>query len=331
MNKRLLINTFSVVALIVILFSIPTLLNSVYWVSVLILIAIDIILVASLRIISLIGYISLGHVGFMLIGAYGSALLLTKFGMSFWMALIIAGLFAAVLALAIGYPFLKVKGIYFTVLTLLTAETFRLLAWHLRGLTGGSDGLLHIPSPSSVTIPAIGILNFNDANNYYYLTIVIVLFSLFILYRIEYSQLGVKWRAIRDTEDLAQSTGINVIWYKILSFIVACFFAGIAGALFASFQHGLSCAFTSKFGVIMSVYLLAYMVVGGENKFMGPIIGVLVLTIITELARPLREYQPIMIGSLSILVVLFMPGGIIDLPNQFRLWHRKLFNIEEKG
>lgn len=119
-----------------------------YFVSVLILITINILMVSSLRMISLLREISLGHVGFSLLGAYGSALLVMKGGIPFWPALGMAGLLSAAIALILGYPFLRVKGIYFSILTLLTAETFRLVAFYWQSLTGGSLGLVGIPSPN---------------------------------------------------------------------------------------------------------------------------------------------------------------------------------------
>ena len=325
-SRKRLTGAVSLGAFVVIIFLVPVFINSTYWISVLTLVVINVLLTSSLRTIRLLGYISLGHVGFSLIGAYASALLSINFELSFWLTLPIAGLFSAMLAFALGYPFLKVKGMYFAILTLLTAETFRLTAWHWRDLTGGSWGLLHIPPPDSITLPFAGVIDFGTVDNYYYLALVIVMISLLVLYRLEQSNLGFNWRLIQDAEDLALSVGINAVWYKILNFAISCFFAGIAGALFAHYQHTLSPDLSSRFGVMMSIYLLVYMVVGGEGKFGGPILGVLMLMLISELARPLKEYQPMIFGVLSILVVILLPEGFIGLPNQFRLWLRKFMN-----
>jgi len=324
MNRNRLIDISSIAALVIILFLVPVLIKNVYWVSVLALVGINILLASSLRTIKLLDHISLGHVGFTLIGAYGSALLVMKVGLPFWAALVIAGLMAGVLALALGYPFLKVKGMYFAILTLLTAETLRLVAYHWKSLTGGTYGLTHIPPPNPLTIPGVGTISFDAVHSYYYIILVVVLLSLFIIYKLEHSHVSFKWQAIRDADNLAQSVGINVAWYKMVNFAIACFFAGIAGALFAHYQHNLSADFTSRFGVWTSLYLLVYIVVGGEHKFAGPIIGTLIITLVSEFARPLGEYQPMIIGALAIFVVLLLPGGIIGLPNRFKLWYRKL-------
>jgi branched-chain amino acid transport system permease protein len=326
MNRKPLINIISIVVLAAIIIALPIALKNAYWTSILVIMGVNILLVSSLRTVKLLGHISLGHVGFSLIGAYGSALLVMKLGLSFWAAIFLGGLMAAVVALALAYPFLKVKGIYFALLTLLTAETFRLIVWYWPSLTGGFWGLLKIPSPNPIPIPLIGTINFENINNYYYLTAVIVCLSLFILYRLERSHLGFKWITIQDAEALAQSVGINVKWHKMLNFAVACFFAGIAGALYAHYQHALSPDSTARFGVLMSIYLVVYMVVGGESKFSGPVIGTVILTIISELGRALGEYQPMMIGAIAILVMILMPEGLIGLPNRGKLLYRKLLN-----
>jgi len=161
MNRRQIIKPTSIVAIIIILFLAPVLIESIYWMSILALACINVLLVSSLRSIKLLGHISLGHVGFTLIGAYGTALLVMKVGLPFWGALIMAGLMASLVALALGYPFLKVKGMYFAILTLLTAETFRSIAYYWRGLTGGQLGLLNIPPPSPLTFPGLGTISFD--------------------------------------------------------------------------------------------------------------------------------------------------------------------------
>jgi branched-chain amino acid transport system permease protein len=330
MNRKPLINIISIVVLAAIIIALPIALKNAYWTSILVIMGVNILLVSSLRTVKLLGHISLGHVGFSLIGAYGSALLVMKLGLSFWAAIFLGGLMAAVVALALAYPFLQVKGIYFALLTLLTAETFRLIVWYWPSLTGGFWGLLKIPSPNPIPIPLIGTINFENINNYYYLTAVIVCLSLFILYRLERSHLGFKWITIQDAEALAQSVGINVKWHKMLNFAVACFFSGIAGALYAHYQHALSPDSTARFGVLMSIYLVVYMVVGGESKFSGPVIGTVILTIISELGRALGEYQPMMIGAIAIFVMLLMPEGLIGLPNRFKLLNRKLLNQTQR-
>lgn len=298
----------------------PSILSDVYWTSVLVLIGINVLLTCSLRLIGLIGHFSLGHIGFMLLGAYTSALLVMKAGLPFGLALLASGTLSGAVALVLGYPFLRVKGIYFAILTLLTAESFRLLAFSWRSLTGGPFGLMGIPAPGPIPIIGLGQLQLETAAGYYYIMLVVVGVSLLVLYRLERSQLGFTWLAIREADKLAGAVGISTLFYKILNFCIGCFFAGIAGSLFAHFHRGLSADSSSTFGVLTSIYLLIYMVVGGENQFSGPIVGAVGLTLISEYARPLQEYQPMMIGAIAILVVLLLPKGLAALPQQIGLW-----------
>jgi branched-chain amino acid transport system permease protein len=129
--------------------------------------------------------------------------------------------------------------------------------------------------------------------------------------------------SIRQNDSLAESVGINVMGYKLIAFVVGCFFAGIAGALFAHFMHLLTTDVTAMFGMLMSIYVVIYMVVGGQAKFAGPIIGAVILTLVPEFARPLKEYQPIIFGALVIFIIFFMREGLIGLPYYLPLWLRK--------
>lgn len=323
MNSRRLFKTFGIVAFIILLFLVPVFLKSPYWIHVLILVGINVILAVSLRNIACVGQLSLGHAGFMLIGAYTSALLVMKVGVSFWVAILLGGLLPAAIALVIGYPFLRAKGIYFSIMTLILGEVFRIIADRWVSLTGGEYGLQNIPAPDPITIPGIATIVFDSKTDYYYLIMVIVLLCILIFYRLEHSRLGLTWRAIREADSLADAVGINILGHKILAFAVGCFFAGIAGALFAHYLHMMSTVASGKFGVMSSIYILVYMVVGGQAYFAGPIVGAFVLTIVPEFARALKECQPLIFGGLLILVMFLFPEGIAGLPNRFSSWRRR--------
>ncbi len=311
------------VAVVVVVFLMPQLLSgNQYWLTVLCLLAINTLMVSSLRSVTLINEISLGQVGFAVIAAYTHATLMMKVGISFWPSLLISGLFSALVALLLAYPFLKVKGIYFSILTLLTAETFRLVAYYWTSITGGSLGLTGVPGPGKQNIPFVGEVDFDRPNNYYYIAVGVVLVALLILYYAERAYISFQWRAIKDDNTLAGAIGINVIGYKMVNFVLAAFMAGISGALFASFQHNLSPDTTSRFSVTMSIYLLVYMVVGGKNYFIGPLVGTTVLTLLAENTRSMQQYQPMITGAIAILVMIFMPTGLVGLPAQIQKWRR---------
>jgi branched-chain amino acid transport system permease protein len=329
MSKRQQIESFGIVALIVFLFCVPLFLKNIYWLHVLCLVCINVLLASSLRTINLTGELSLGQVGFMLIGAYSSALLSMRMGIPVWLSMLFGGLLAAFVAFVLGYPILRTKGAYFTVLTFLVAEIFRLSMWYTPSLSGGPAGLSKIPPPSAINILGITAITFATKSAYYYLLLVIVLLSLVILFRVECS-LGFTWMAIRQNDSLAEAVGINVMGYKLIAFVVGCFFAGIAGALFAHFMHLLTTDVTAMFGMLMSIYVVIYMVVGGQARFAGPIVGAVVLTLVPEFARPLKEYQPIIFGALVIFIIFFMRKGLIGLPYYLPLWWRKALGYLKK-
>lgn len=215
---------------------------------------------------------------------------------------------------------MRVKGIYFVILTVVTSESIRLLAFNWRNLTGGTNGLIGFPGAGMLSIPGIGQVDFDGFTEYYYLTLGIVWSSLYILNRLEKSNLGLTWIAIRETNKLAGAVGINVLWYKIINFSAAGFFAGIGGALLAHSEQTLSSQASSVFGVMTTIYFLVYMVVGGKSNFMGPIVGAIVLSLVMEFTRPLQEYQPMIIGAVAVTVVMLLPEGLVSIPVKVSRW-----------
>ncbi len=316
--------------LVAFLFCLPLFMDNPYWLYILSLAWINVLLASSLRTISLTGELSLGQVGFMLVGAYSSALLSLKLGLSVWLTMLIGGLLAAALAALLAYPVLRTKGVYFTVLTLLVAEIFRLSMWYMPSLSGGPAGLSGIPAPGAIVLPGIGAIAFVTKTANYYLLLTVVSVSLVVLWRLERS-LGFTWMALRQNDALADAVGINVMGYKIVAFVVGSFFAGIAGASFAHFMHLLTTDVTAMFGMLTSIYVVIYMVVGGRGRFAGPILGAVVLTLVPEFARPLKQYQPIIFGGLVIFIIFFMREGLIDLPYYLPVWRRKALGFLRKG
>jgi len=281
---------------------------------------------ASMRAINRTGEMSIGTAGFLLLGAYASAILTKKLGLSFWITMPVGGLFAAFIALLVAYPFFRVKGVYFAISTLLLSTVFQYITGYLKGLTGGWDGLRFIPSPNPITIPGLATLRFDTDISYYYLAIIVVAIGLFVLYRMEHSRIGLVWGSIKEADTLAQSIGINIMAHKIFVFVVACFFTGISGALYAFYQQALSPATNpgNIFSVATSVYCILYMVVGGEGSFYGPLIGTTLFMLIPEFSRPLHMYRPLVYGTMLILIVFFMPKGLIGLRSYLRIWYGKL-------
>lgn len=309
----------------------PLALSNIYWTSALTRILISVLMAASLRTVYLVGEFSLGHVGFMCLGAYTSALMTLKANLPFALTLPAGGFLAGLTALLLGYPFMRVKGIYFVILTVVTSESLRLLAFNWSDLTGGTDGLIGFPGAGSLSIPILGQVDFGGSNEYYYLTLTVVCASLYILYCLEKSRLGFTWLAIRETDRMAGAVGINVLKYKVINFSAACFFAGIGGALLAHSEQALSALEGASFGIMTTIYLLVYMVVGGKMRFEGPIVGAVVLSLISEFTRPVEEYQPMIIGAIAIVIVMLSPDGLVTIPKRVGLRRLRSFAPKSKA
>ena len=301
--------------LIILIFVVPIFIKSQYYLHVLILCAINIILASSLRAITTTGQISLGHAGFMSIGAYTSALLAMKLGLSTYAALVLGGVAAMVVAAIIAYPVTRVRTVYFAMLTLFLGEVIRLVMTEGRALTAGTSGLMNIPHLDTISVLGLFSIDFTSKLPNLYFVLVLMLITLLFLYSVDRSYIGMTFKAISQDDSLAASTGINVARFKAMIFYMGCFFAGLAGSFYA---HYVSVLTPDSFGLFASIYILIYVVVGGPGRFSGAIIGALVLTLIPEIFRVLKEYQPYVFVAVLYLVVFLLPGGIVDLPGVIR-------------
>jgi branched-chain amino acid transport system permease protein len=308
------------------LFTIPLYITGAYYLHILIIVGINVILAISLRTISSTGQLSMAHAGFYAIGAYTSAILVKKLGFSFWGTLWLGGLAAAIFALALGYLIVRVKRVYFSMLTLFIGQIVALVLIQWRDFTGGNSGLLSIPSPNIINLFGRTI-EFTSKTSYYYLILILVLITLLVLYRIDSSRVGKSFLAVQQGDYVAESIGINVTGYKVLSWTIGCFFAGIAGAFYAHYTRILT---PNSFGVLPTIYIVVYMVVGGRRKFYGAIIGAIILTILPEFFRSLQEYQPFVFVAILFVIIFLLPGGLVDLPALIRSKFRKSRDVSVK-
>jgi branched-chain amino acid transport system permease protein len=263
-------------------------------------------LAASLRPSLLCGQLNIGHSAFMAIGAYTSALLSKNLGFPFEISLILGGALAAAVGLGMGYPSLRLRGVYFAMVTVSFVEVIRLIAQLWVPLTRGMSGLSGIPKPS-----LLGIVLTTKISQYY-LALGLLIVVLLVLYRLEYSRLGLIWKSIGMADTLSQSLGVNIANYKLLAFSLGCFFAGVAGAFYAAFFRFL---FPPEFGFLVATNILVYNFVGGRGHFIGPIVGATFLTLLVEPFRG-SAYETIFFSAAMLLTILFLPGGLITLPSR---------------
>jgi branched-chain amino acid transport system permease protein len=306
-----LVKPASYAALVVLLFLVPLFIKGAYFLHILIMAGIAVILTSSLRTIATTGQISLAHAGFMAVGAYTSALLVMKLNFSYWVALPLGGISAALLALLIGYPFVRVKRVYFAMLTLFMGAIIRLTIMEWRDLTHGTSGLLNIPLPNSIVIPGLLNIAFDSKVTYYYLILTLVLISLLFLYRIDSSRVGRILLAIQQGDYVAESVGIHVTNFKVLALCVGCFFAGITGSFYA---HYIKVLTPDSFGLLQAIYIVVYMVVGGRRRFYGAIVGAFILSLLPEFFRVLKEYQPFVFVGILLVIIFLLPEGLVSLP-----------------
>lgn len=254
------------------------------------------------------GQASLAHGAFFAIGAYGVAILTQAHGWNFWIALPVASLITAVLGFVVGLPALRTKGSYFAIATMCLGEIIYLVAGNWIELTGGHNGIVGIPVPSPISLPGVGQISFETQMAQYYLVLAFLLFTLFVMHRLVKSLKGLTFMSIRGNEDLAEALGVNSFRTKLLSFVVANFFAGLAGGIYASLIGSISPSVAS---IAMTFNFLLYVLLGGVATLAGPIIGSFVMPILMEYLQFLQDYQMIFYGVLLIVVIIYFPGGFM--------------------
>ncbi len=316
MSKNNLGRLFQSLVLALILLTFPIIVNYDHFLlHLVIMTGIYIMLTASLRLVFTAGIWHVGQSAFYAIGAYTLTLLMRETGLSFWFCLPLAGIFAAIVALIIGPITLRVKGIYFAILSIALVEVVRLT---FIKTVGANERILSARIPDSINIPHLLTIDFTSKTAYYYLILAAVVLTLFILYRLESSRFGGILKSIARSDLLSESIGINVIRYKVLALSICSFFAGITGALFAPYNGIIS---PENFTVWTSMLLLILLIVGGIESFWGPVIGPIFLTILPEYLPTDPIVDRIIYGCLIILTLSFLPKGLVTLP---RVVRRKL-------
>lgn len=247
-----------------------------------------------------IGRIDICQAGFALVGGYTTAILLSRYGLSFWIALPLAALVSGALGALVGSFILKLRGIYFSMLTICITEAIRLAFLNGGDLTQGSRGITGLPQPFAGDSPL----------PMYYLAVALLALGLLITWRVHYTRLGRIFRAMRLNEDLAESFGTNVWRYRVMAFSIACALGGLGGSYFAVFTQSI---YPQSFTVEHSIYFTLFCFLGGLEFVSGAMVGAFTLTILFELLSEFQQYQTLIYGVLMIAVILLMPNGLMAL------------------
>jgi branched-chain amino acid transport system permease protein len=248
------------------------------------------------------GLLSLGHAAFYGLGGYATAILMTRYGFDFLPSLVISGFLALVFGFLLGLPTRNVRGDYFCLLTLAFGEIFRLVTQAWIGFTGGAMGIVGIP------IPKVFGWEIKTELDFYFLGIALLGFTYVTLLMLTESKFGRAFVAIREDELAASVMGINTPLYKILTFCIGSFYAGLAGSYLAVYQTTVT---PSNFRLEESCLMIIMVIVGGMGRLEATFPGVAMMAIAIEFFRPIAEYRLLLIGMIMILVLLFRPQGLL--------------------
>lgn len=261
-----------------------------------------------------IGRINIGQGAYALVGGYVSALLITKADISFWWTLPLAGTFCALLSVVIGLPILRLRGVYFAMVTLVLTEVSRLTALAMP-FTNGAKGITSIKLPAELSLLGLTLIpDFNTLANpklaFYWMAAIMMVLTYAVLWRIVNSRLGHLCRSLQQNEELASSIGVNIAWLRVLAYAISSFLGGIAGASFMAISQSL---YPSSFQITDSVNFMLNCFLGGLGFVFGPMLGTLLLYFGWDLLFATGRFQLLIYSSLMIALMLWLPNGVLSL------------------
>ena len=318
MNRRKNVTQIFIFGVLICLLAfVPLITNSPYNLHIFILTLIYIIAAASLRFIITSGQIPLAHGAFMGLGAYVSGVLAKHLGVTPWITLIVAALVAMCVGTLISFPFARLKAFYYSMISLFFGVGMLQAIESMGKLTGGITGITAIPTlfSSASKVP------------YYYCFLALTLISLFILYRLEVSRIGWNLKAIEQSYLVAGSVGISVVKYRVLAVAVGCFFAGLAGGMYATYNVTVS---PVSFDMTATLWLIIYVTIGGMGNFAGPVIGTLVLFLLPKYYSGLKQYTPFISAAILFLVLYTFRNGLASIPGLVVSFYKKRKKVKTR-
>jgi branched-chain amino acid transport system permease protein len=289
---------------------IPLLVSSPYYIHLIIITGMNAVLAMTFLMMLRTGLISLAIAAFWGIGAYASSTLVMKLGLSFWLSLPCAAIIAGFLSWAIGFLVVRNPGFGFLILTAVIGMIIGLVFGNIKWL-GGFTGFEYIPRPDTIDFPFLTPIHFTSKIPYFYLML-FIFFLVFLAFQALYSSsTGKAWMAIGLNPRLAESVGVNVFRYRLVAFVIASTVAGLEGSFYAHYICSIN---PNAFNIFKTINVHIYAILGGISfPFLGPIIGTFIMTFVPETLRIAKEIEPILTGALLILLIIFLPGGILSL------------------
>ena len=261
-----------------------------------------------------IGRINIGQGVYALTGGYVSAVLVMDYGVNFWLTLPLAGIYCAIVGVVIGLPILRLKGVYFAMITLVSTEVARLTALALP-ITKGAKGIVSIPLPKELSIFGLTIIpDFSTLENpklaFYYAAAIAMVLTFATLYRLVNSRMGHLCRSLQQNEELASSIGVNVPYLRVIAYAISSFLGGIAGAMFVAISQSI---YPSSFVVTDSINFMLNCFLGGLGYVFGPMLGTLLLYFGWDLLFTTGRFQLLIYSSLLITLMLVLPNGLLSI------------------
>ncbi len=257
-------------------------------------------------VVGVAGLLDLGYVAFYAVGAYSYALLNLHFNLGFWTVLPIGGMLAAFFGVLLGFPVLRLRGDYLAIVTLGFGEIIRLILENWNDFSHGPSGIANIPRPGLFGME----MSFDAGIIYmYYVIVALVVFTIFVVNRLQNSRLGRAWLALREDEIACQAMGIDKTKTKLIAFSLGAFWAGLVGVIFAAKTTFVNPA---SFTFLESAIILSIVVLGGMGSIVGVIFGALILILMPEYLRALSEYRMLAFGGILVVMMVFKPDGIIS-------------------
>ncbi|QNG58939.1 branched-chain amino acid ABC transporter permease [Bacillus sp. PAMC26568] len=303
----------------------PLLSQNHYHKQIIILVMIWSIAVYGLNIISgFTGQLSLAHAGFFAAGAYTLGILTATYQVNFWLAFLASIAVTAGLSFLIGLIALRTRHHFFAIYTMCVGFIIYLTIDKWDEVTGGVRGLIGIPVPAP-----IGPITFETIESQYYFILLFLLGTILVVKRIKDSLFGRTLHAIRGSEDLSKTIGINIMKNQLLAFVLSAFFAGLAGALYAGFIRFLGPDISA---ITVTFEMLMYLLVGGIGTMAGPILGTFLIVSVTQSLQFLEEYRMLIFGPIVVLIMLFYPKGLVGSYYSVKTYinRRKIVQGKEK-
>jgi branched-chain amino acid transport system permease protein len=290
---------------------VPLWVKSPYYIDLLIVVMINAALAMTFVMMLRTGLISLCIAAFWGIGAYASAMLALHGHLSFWLSLPLATLITAAFAFVIGYVIIKNAGFTFIILTTVIGMLFVVVVGNIPWLEGYS-GVPGIPPPDTLDLGALGSIGFDEKVDFFYLALFLFVVIVTVINAFYSSWAGRAWNAIGLNPRLAQSMGVDVFRYRLLSFVIGCAIAGLVGSFYAHYQTFIIPTAFNLFP--KTIYIQVYAILGGVGyATLGPIVGSALLTFFPELVSVAEEKSIIIVGAMVVLVILFLPRGLLSL------------------